>query len=270
MASTSFCCIDACAVSVKDLLKTLGLLDGGGEDWEVWSVPPLSLVGVLDESAESDEAAPADTECDGLAPGAAACSADRRGEGEAFAVEAEATGPAIWSGLADLGIKSLSNTFSPETSAGPVRGPWGTAGSGFGRLPAPTMFALARSSSMLWASWSPETRAWALAIAALLALAAAQPMRSRMNSIERLRTLWRLCMSSSDWLAKEKECSDSEGKRERSSVKVGEAGPGNSEALLPCGCGSIRVIMEAERGRLTDGLREEGFEADGRVGARTG
>ena len=33
-------------------------------------------------------------------------------------------------------------------------------------------------------------------------------------------------MNSSDWWAKEKECKDSEGNLDRSSVKAGEAGPG--------------------------------------------
>lgn len=57
--------------------------------------------------------------------------------------------------------------------------------------------------------------------------------------MERLRTFWRLWMNSSDWVAKEKECSDSEGKRDRSEPKanVGDPGPeaAESEGCLDTG-----------------------------------
>lgn len=88
-----------------------------------------------------------------------------------------------------------------------------------------------------------------------------------MNSRERLRTFWRLCRKSSDWWAKEKECRDSVGKRERSSEKLGEAGPEREES----GAGVARVaLIEVERERVTtEGLREEALEF-GMVGLREG
>lgn len=61
-------------------------------------------------------------------------------------------------------------------------------------------------------------------------LVAAQPSLSRIKSMDRFKTFWRLYMKSSDWWAKEKEWRDSEGKRERSSLKLraGEPGPEGS------------------------------------------
>ena len=72
-------------------------------------------------------------------------------------------------------------------------------------------------------SASPVSRACALAMAAFDV--AFHAFRSFINSIERFKTFCLLCRNSSDWCAKEKECKDSEGKRERSSVKAGEDGP---------------------------------------------
>lgn len=76
-------------------------------------------------------------------------------------------------------------------------------------------------------------------------------------------------MKSSDWWANEKECSDSEGYRVRSSVKfrVGEEGPEVFAKDGVRGVGRVRV-MEPERGPR-DGLREDEPE-EGKVGARGG
>lgn len=73
-------------------------------------------------------------------------------------------------------------------------------------------------------------------------------------------------MKSSDWWAKEKECSDSDGKRDRSSVKLGEAGPGDNGVCWPDG--NI-IDMEVGLARLVEGLRDDAAEF-GRVGARIG
>jgi hypothetical protein len=166
------------------------------------------------------------------------------------------------SGLEVLGANILSNILaSDDVAAGPVKGPTGKLGSPSGRFPAPTRCALASKSNMFCVSTSPAALAWALAIPALEETD--QAMRSRMNSIERFRTFWRLCIRSSDWWANEKEWSDSDGKRERSSVKVGELGPGES------GTGRSRstvaeedlVMVERDGVRLMDA---------GMVGARIG
>lgn len=76
-------------------------------------------------------------------------------------------------------------------------------------------------------------------------------------------------MKSSDWWANEKECRDSDGNRERSSVKfsVGEDGPEVMARDADRVGGSVRVI-EPDRGP-TEGLREEDPE-EGNVGARGG
>ena len=132
----------------------------------------------------------------------------------------------IGSGLAVLGANILSNTFTSEAMAGPLNGPVRILGSPPGTLSRPSSWALANKSSMFCISTSPVARACALAIAAFDATD--QPMRSLMNSRDRFRTFCRLCMWSSDWWANEKECSDSDGKRERSSVKAGELGPADS------------------------------------------
>ena len=93
------------------------------------------------------------------------------------------------------------------------------------------------------------------------------PIRSFMNSMERLRTFWRLWTKSSDWCAKENECKDSEGNRDKSSVKLGEAGPGDIDFRWPGG--GLITESDVDRERPTDGLREEAAE-DGRVGVRCG
>ncbi len=71
-------------------------------------------------------------------------------------------------------------------------------------------------------------------------------------------------MKSSDWCAKEKECSDSEGNRDRSSVKLGEEGPGVNGVWCPEG--SI-IVIEVERWMPVDWLREE-TAVEGMVGVR--
>lgn len=58
-------------------------------------------------------------------------------------------------------------------------------------------------------------------------------------------------MNSSDWWAKEKEWRDSLGNRSKSSMKAGDDGP---EAR---GC---NMVIEVDRERLRDGLREVGLE----------
>ena len=69
-------------------------------------------------------------------------------------------------------------------------------------------------------------------------------------------------MKSSDWCANEKECSDSDGKRERSSVKLGEAGPEDRPE------GIIETIDD-DLGMPAEGLREDAAE-EGKVGVRMG
>jgi len=66
---------------------------------------------------------------------------------------------------------------------------------------------------------------------AIPGLLAAQPNLSRIKSIDLFNTFCLLCIYSSDWCAKEKECRDSEGNRLRSSLKfsVGEDGPDGRE-----------------------------------------
>jgi hypothetical protein len=94
-----------------------------------------------------------------------------------------------------------------------------------------------------------------------------QPIRSFMNSRDRLRTFWRLCIRSSDWWANEKEWSDSEGKRDRSSEKLGDAGPLDKGMVPVC---ERTAVREGVRERATtEGLREEAFEL-GMVGFRDG
>jgi len=76
-------------------------------------------------------------------------------------------------------------------------------------------------------------------------------------------------MNSSDWWANENECSDSEGKRLRSSVKfrVGEEGPEGMAIDAVRELGNVRVI-EPDRGPI-EAFREEDSE-EGSVGGRTG
>ena len=138
--------------------------------------------------------------------------------------------------------------------------------SGFGRLPAPINWARARSSNIFCASTSPLTLAWALARAAWDELMG-HPIRSFMNSRERLSTFWRFCIKSSDWWAKEKEWRDSEGKRDRSSEKLGDPGP-LERGIVPVW--ESTAVKEGVRERATtDGLREDALEP-GRVGFRDG
>jgi hypothetical protein len=76
-------------------------------------------------------------------------------------------------------------------------------------------------------------------------------------------------MNSSDWWANEKECSDSDGKRLRSSVKfrVGEEGPEGMAKDAVRAFGNVRLI-EPDRGP-TEGFREEDSE-EGMVGTLRG
>lgn len=83
-----------------------------------------------------------------------------------------------------------------------------------------------------------------------------------MNSIDRFKTFWRLCIKSSDWWANENECSDSDGKRERSSVNVGEAG--YEERDIEC---SRDVVAEVDLVKSpSDGFR---LPESGMVGVRS-
>lgn len=224
MISTSCRCFDMYSMSVAVRFNTLGRLDGGGD---VLAVVPLSFVGVLEEPSDSvpspwngcDRGSGPDSE-----PSYWGARVPNR---PGFLVGALLLGDgrgdlSIGSGLEVLGINCLSNTFASEGIAGPVSGPVRILGSALGRLAAPTTWAFANRSSIFCISTSPVTRACALAIAAFGETV--HPIRSFINSIERFKTVCRLCMRSSDWWAKEKEWSDSTGKRERSSVKVGEPG----------------------------------------------
>jgi len=75
-----------------------------------------------------------------------------------------------------------------------------------------------------------------------------------------------LWIRSSDWCAKENECKDSEGKRERSSVKTGEPGPGDVSGAWPFK--SAMTVRDDDLVRApSDGVLLDG---EGNVGARTG
>jgi hypothetical protein len=247
-------------VSVKVRLSILGLLDAGGE---VFWVVPLSFVGVLVEFSDSVGSKAISVarllDVGGLVFEWVGC-----GRVCSRVVVGDSIGESVGPGLLVLGTNCLSNTFSPDVSAGPLRGAAGRVGSTVERLPAPTRCALARRSSMFCVSTSPEILACALARAALPG--PDHPIRSFMNSIERLIMFCRLCISSSDWCAKEKECSDSDGNRDRSSVNDGETGPGDMGILCPCA--SSIVLIDVDLARPTDGLREE--TAEGSVGVRIG
>lgn len=65
------------------------------------------------------------------------------------------------------------------------------------------------------------------------------------------KTFWRLCIKSSDWWAKEKECNDSWLKRDKSSDNSGDEGPDVKDCS---------IVKDVDRERLRDGLREFGFE----------
>jgi hypothetical protein len=85
--------------------------------------------------------------------------------------------------------------------------------------------------------------------------------------MDRFKTFWRLCKNSSDWCAKENECSDSVGKRDKSSVKLGDVGPPLNGKVLEA---ASMALMEVERDKATtDGLRDEEFEL-GKVGVLEG
>lgn len=83
-------------------------------------------------------------------------------------------------------------------------------------------------------------------------------------------TFCRLCINSSDWWAKEKECNDSDGNRVRSSVKfnVGEAGPGDKAPDEPFRELGVVRLTELDRG-ATEPVLDELVES-GSVGARGG
>ena len=102
----------------------------------------------------------------------------------------------------------------------------------------------------------------------MLALDAAHPSLSFINSIDRLRTFCRLCINSSDWWANENECNDSDGKRVRSSVKfnVGDAGPGDKAPIEHFRGLAMSRVTEFDRG-ATDPALDELVEG-GNVGAR--
>lgn len=73
-------------------------------------------------------------------------------------------------------------------------------------------------------------------------------------------------MKSSDWWAKEKECSDSDGNRVRSSPNVGDVGPGEVGIWLAY---ESMAESEADRLMLRDGLRDDAA-VEGTVGGRKG
>lgn len=81
--------------------------------------------------------------------------------------------------------------------------------------------------------------------------------------MDRLRTFCRLCIYSSDWWAKEKECNDSEGKRERSSEKLGDDGwelngmPGGFASSVVIDVDLDRPMEELLEG-AAEGAREDG------------
>jgi hypothetical protein len=93
------------------------------------------------------------------------------------------------------------------------------------------------------------------------------PRRSFINSIDLLRTVWRLCIKSSDWWAKENECRDSDGKRERSSEKLGDGAPGN---VGKTGGFESKRVMDVDLDSPMEELLDAGFEEDGMVGGRVG
>lgn len=114
---------------------------------------------------------------------------------------------------------------------------------------------------MLCTSASPPIRACAFTIPVF---DAAQPNLSFMNSIDLFNTFCRLCMNSSDWWAKEKECRDSDGKRVRSSPKSGDEGP-DIAVVIRRSEGILKVI-ELDRGP-TEWSREIASDA-GMIGVR--
>lgn len=221
------------SVSVRFKAARCGRRGGGGED-EVAGARELDdseVRSVLDVLR-----APRESEALLVSPASPAVARWTGG----FAVSS------MLSGLSERSaMKPLSKGLSPDMSAGPVTGP--SAPKPWAPVPSwPMRFARVRSSIMLCTSWSPLSLAWAFAIPGLVA---AQPSLSRINSMERFSTFWRLWMNSSDCVANENECSDSEGKRERSSPKanVGEAGAVgvDSEGCLDTG----GVVMFSEVAR---------------------
>jgi hypothetical protein len=78
--------------------------------------------------------------------------------------------------------------------------------------------------------------------------------------MERFSTFCRLCINSSDCVAKEKECSDSEGKRVRSSpkAKVGEAGAVGAASDGCLDTGGVAKFSDVERWVAEGGPREPG------------
>jgi hypothetical protein len=96
------------------------------------------------------------------------------------------------------------------------------------------------------ASWSPLSFAWAFAIPGFVA---AHPSLSRIKSIERFSTFWRLCINSSDCVANENECRDSEGNRERSSPKanVGDPGAVGAESEGCLDTGGVAIFNDVAR-----------------------
>jgi hypothetical protein len=74
-------------------------------------------------------------------------------------------------------------------------------------------------------------------------------------------------MNSSDWWANENEWSDSDGKRDRSSEKLGDAGP-LERGIVPMLDRAADRDGVRERATM-EGLREEAAEP-GRVGLREG
>jgi hypothetical protein len=67
--------------------------------------------------------------------------------------------------------------------------------------------------------------------------------------MDRFSTFWRLCMNSSDCVAKENECRDSEGKRVRSSpkAKVGDPGAVGADSEGCLDTGGVAMFNEAAR-----------------------
>jgi hypothetical protein len=243
------------SVSVIVRFSTLGRLEGGGD---VFAVVPLSFVGVLDEL--SDPVLSACRDCGRVSEVEVdrSCSEPRTaiGIGGGPRVVGDMRGVlSMGSGLADRGATPRPTLWALGVAPAPVTGPGGRGGCPFGRFPAPSRCAFDSRSNMFCVSTSPVTRACALAIPAFDETD--QAIRSLINSMDRFSTFWRLCIRSSDWCANEKECSDSDGKRERSSVKV-EVGPADrgaewSSSMLADG-DLVRTLSEGARLNVEVGM----------------
>ena len=150
-----------CIVSVMVRFKLVGLVAGG----EVAAVVALSFVGVLLDSSDSIFFKLSDFCCgrDGTRD-SLKCTCWNFGGGAVDDVPLgaggdEASTADMGSGLELRGAKCFSKTFSPDNSAGPVKGPRSISEPDCGRFPAPIKEALASKSSTFCVSTSPVTRA---------------------------------------------------------------------------------------------------------------